>query len=314
MQAHLPYPTPRHFVNRLCDSLSQAEVSDCLNGLVVQLDMRRSQKFRQEVVQFTRESFGTLFIEWPMETSEVRGYQVLSGRTVFRDVAALIVSTCIPSELEGAASLALKWVSGFGPPETTPLAPNEVRQALEENRLPLSTRVVGFRKPLLVFCIKGTDPQLNASYQSALNAIFASAPRLNCEGADRRYVLLHEVGHALHTAITRDLSRVPESFLPVFYVTTGGKDGNAIPKEDLAEVFADTFSVAASFETVLAEHNPFCVKWPRSLQLALFSYFSLLVDNAFRNLQTVPLGECDIVWTPSSWRKYYDSWRDELGN
>lgn len=119
--------------------------------------------------------------------------------------------------------------------------------------------------------------EYNSVYDATLNLVLCS--RVDKEtGTNPQYVFLHEVGHVLQFAITKDTHKVPISFKPVFELAYGNKFENVDPL-DMVEVFADSFSIAAVYETEYCSITPFHSRFFTIHQAMLAVYFRMLCAN-----------------------------------
>ncbi len=298
-QSH--YVTPREIINRLCSATLQADICACLGDLITHLSRRGGRAFARAAIRATLESFGGLLSGMEFDRY-CGGYTMIQPRNAFRVLSALSLYLADPLEVMGTVRQTLELISSFQKATTTPLAPEEIHAVLGGTRLPHCIRVASSWRPLLVFRIDAAEPIYNSSYLSGINAIIASAPQ-----KDRRQwakqALLHELGHAIQVALTKTPFEVPRSFFPV-YEATSGRDIGSTSMKDLSEVFADTFSIAASYETELQAANPLCQVFPRWIQCGLSRYFDVLTGEALKNMETLAQRAWDLSWTQASWSEY----------
>ena len=90
------------------------------------------------------------------------------------------------------------------------------------------------------------------------------------------YSLLHELGHALHTAITRDVLSVPNSFR-IIQEHMFQESLNDMSLQ-LVEIFADCFVCAVTAGTELEADNPLSIIHLDDKEL-LIRYFDSLIEN-----------------------------------
>lgn len=75
-----------------------------------------------------------------------------------------------------------------------------------------------------------------------------------------------ELGHAFQYYSIGDVDTVPDSFMEVY-------NQMFTPSQNLPEIFADCFSVAAMYGTPYAKENPFCQIFAVQHQELLVEYF-----------------------------------------
>jgi len=90
------------------------------------------------------------------------------------------------------------------------------------------------------------------------------------------YTLLHELGHVLHTAITREPLGIPDSFREIQELMFRKSLGDT--PWQLVEIFADCFVCAASAGTELESGNPLSIIHPDD-KAVLLHYFDWLMAN-----------------------------------
>ncbi|HEY5563311.1 MAG TPA: hypothetical protein VIK72_16455 [Clostridiaceae bacterium] len=106
-------------------------------------------------------------------------------------------------------------------------------------------------------------------------------------------VLIHEIGHALHTVLTHQASVIPESFIEMNKILEVKLENNTI---ETADVFADIFSVVVMNNSYLAEYNSL-IEFFSSKVLELFEYyFDLLIKHALEDLEKLKEEKVDIIW------------------
>lgn len=112
--------------------------------------------------------------------------------------------------------------------------------------------------------------QKNAIFAPGLNYIFMFRVTPSTENFPS-YIFLHELGHAFHYHSTGDIDVVPASFMEIY-----NQMFKPCSKEDLPEIFADCFSIAAMYGTAYAEENSFCKLFAEQHQKLLAEYFENL--------------------------------------
>lgn len=130
--------------------------------------------------------------------------------------------------------------------------------------------------------------------------LFCLSPCLDILACNKYYVFLHEIGHILYNALTRDGEEEPElfgeiAFLLGFPIFGAGHTDNAShpfeinDKQD--ELFADLFAAASLYKTCYWHFNPFKDVLSEALCDLLESYFSMLamrMDRICKNPFPVP--------------------------
>lgn len=109
---------------------------------------------------------------------------------------------------------------------------------------------------------------------------------------DKYQVLFHEIGHALQLVLTHKLLEVPDSFIKMneplkVYLKNG--------VYETTDVFADTFSAAAMYNTNYANNNVFVEKFPKKLTDKFDEYFKKLISYAYDNLDILKTQTLDIT-------------------
>jgi len=167
-----------------------------------------------------------------------------------------------------------------------PQAPTLDKQGIEEtlkiieDKFDLS-KVVSNPVPVFIFPLNYSQRNVNMHNWPYINSITCTAinPALAEENElpDDQYILTHELGHLLVAKLS-DYNTVPESFYPIFEKGFHNKREN-VEAEYWPELFADTFSMAAAYNTELANTNPFMQKLFPSLSL-FEQYFYNIIDEA----------------------------------
>lgn len=138
--------------------------------------------------------------------------------------------------------------------------------------------------------------QFNSVYMAGINAILVTGHRRDLEKCSMQYVFLHEVGHALHMALTKNPAAVPASFEAILPGVLGA-DPTAIRAKYWPDLFADAFTVALSYKNHLANSNPFCKAFRDSDQAALAEYFRLLISAVLEEKDRLHDEALDMEWT-----------------
>ncbi len=131
---------------------------------------------------------------------------------------------------------------------------------------------------------------------AGINAVLVTGHRRDLEKCSMQYVFLHEVGHALHMAITKNPAAVPASFETILPSVLGA-DPTAIRPGDWPDMFADAFTVALSYKNRFANCNPFCSVFRDSDQAALAEYFRLLISAMLEVKERLHDEALDMEWT-----------------
>lgn len=110
------------------------------------------------------------------------------------------------------------------------------------------------KMPFRTFFVPFRLGKFNSMYLPDLNITMLGRVKTE-EGTTAEYVYLHEIGHALHICLTDDFRRIPKTFIPIFEIAFNNKFDKVAP-EDIPEVFADCFAVAAVYQTDYATLVP----------------------------------------------------------
>ncbi len=98
----------------------------------------------------------------------------------------------------------------------------------------------------------------------------------------QEFVFLHELGHALHTRITKKLDILPDSFNMIInkmFVTIQHE-----PNDQKAELFADCFAIAVLAGSDLKKYNPYTFVRNEDC-LILIAYMMDLINKSFSIIQ-----------------------------
>jgi len=115
-----------------------------------------------------------------------------------------------------------------------------------------------------------------SSDPSRPSTIFSYHPKDNAM-CDRLFIFAHELGHALHFALTRDIDILPEGF-DEFNKKQGAKPETL---KDKQEAFADSAALAILNTKGLRTHFP--TEWSKAVSHSHANYIRELCSNALKN-------------------------------
>ena len=115
----------------------------------------------------------------------------------------------------------------------------------------------------------------NSTYSPALHIMGCHKVR---DDVNPEFIVLHELGHVYRFCLSGDMEslKVPKSFMLPLRLAFSEEVQEAEP-ESLAELFADSFSIALAFENEYTEKVPFCSVMHKMHQEMLYRYFKMLV-------------------------------------
>lgn len=93
----------------------------------------------------------------------------------------------------------------------------------------------------------------------------------------QEFSFFHELGHLLHTRITKKLSIVPESFEMVFHKNKG------ISEDEKIEHFADFFAIAVLYNSPFAKYDPY-ITMEKESKIFMQDYFNWLIQRFNKNI------------------------------
>lgn len=215
-----------------------------------------------------------------------------------RDGLKLIISMTLaktnpdPDSITTNLSYLVGHLEGFTEPKSPTLTKKQVRSLITQAQVNTGViKLINRWQPLFVVIIPMSDKELDSFYLPGINTILSTAPYP--DGGDAGYIFLHEVGHSLQLALTKDSEKVPESFLSVFEITFNNQIANVNPAH-WPEIFADSFTMAVSYKTPLQKTNPLCQEFPDLSMAGLAAYFKMLIQaNSNKDLSK----PADIDWT-----------------
>ncbi|GCD09181.1 hypothetical protein [Clostridium tagluense] len=140
-----------------------------------------------------------------------------------------------------------------------------------------SVNIVSKKNPLIILNFNMSSA-LDSAYYIFPNTIVNSRNNVN-DKSPVSEVFMHEVGHALHIAITNNSSLIPSGFKEMFEETFRNSWNNllAIHKQD---VFADCFSIALSYNTKFEDINSFYSSFSKENRKTMYDYFDTLIRNS----------------------------------
>jgi|GEM_PF-4323240 hypothetical protein len=149
-----------------------------------------------------------------------------------------------------------------------------------EKRFSYCRRALKFDQ-LRIALLNNSFYRMNSAYTSKfltdnliIHSVFISHEKKNF-GHPQEYTLLHELGHVLHTSITRKQTTLPKSFR--FIQESMFQKSLNYPPEQVVEIFADCFTCVASLDTKLENENPLNMIHSEDKAL-LVKYFDHLME------------------------------------
>lgn len=146
--------------------------------------------------------------------------------------------------------------------------------------LPLLSKVIEIitkERPLSIFNFNLVNELSNSSYLRYINTIIQSRYK-HIEGYGNKNVnvFMHELGHALHFALTHDIAICPYQFEEIFEVAFDNRWCN-VSESDRPEVFADFFTIAASCDSEYEDSNHLIELIPREATHLIKKYFNCIM-------------------------------------
>lgn len=297
----------RRVVEESCDGLfwatSPEEAARHMDQLLPRLKGEGGRKLARRLVRNAQDIVGPLLISALLQRRGSSGgrYVVLdrAQNCGFFAAAALVLgmeqgrSVSVPAvrrQLAFAADYLGRLETVPGPP----LSAEEIEDVLARDLCRKALEIVGDPRPLLIFLLRARDREFNSCYVPGIHAVLLTEVRAG-EAYDPRYIFLHEIGHSLHVTLTKDMRQIPPSFFPVFHITFG-TDPARVEDEVWPEIFADSFTIAVSHGTELADTNPFCGPFLEFSKAGLAKYFELLLEAATADKARVLAEPWDFVW------------------
>jgi len=170
-------------------------------------------------------------------------------------------------------------------PQGKRLCEKDIRKIMAhlENRFKYCSRVLK-SDHLRISLLNNSFKTMNSIYTSKIltndviiHSIFLAHEKKSF-GHPQEYTLLHELGHALHTEITRKQATLPESFRSVQELMF--RKSLDFPPIQVVEIFADCFTCVASLGTELEKNNPLNAIHPddKALLVKYFDYLMVELD------------------------------------
>ncbi len=148
------------------------------------------------------------------------------------------------------------------PPQSPSLSIDLIVSLLEhiEKRFAFLSRILK-ESPLQILCLNHSHVEWNSFYSARVydngtikDNIMLLCPRQETDCANE-FIFLHEMGHVLHTRLTKSLWTPPKSFRLV--QERMFLDGLGASDKDASELFADCFAIASMFGSKFAKYNPY---------------------------------------------------------
>ena len=129
-----------------------------------------------------------------------------------------------------------------------------------EKRFSFITNVVQ-NHPIQILCLNHSHKNCNSYYSARLSSdgkiedrVFITSSERNVD-FPKEFVFLHELGHLLHTRITKSLMTVPKSFCMI--QERMFQKGLDDVSEKTAELFADCFGISVLYNSEYEHLNPY---------------------------------------------------------
>jgi hypothetical protein len=137
--------------------------------------------------------------------------------------------------------------------------------------------IVATKKPLSILNINNSHRMFNSlcGTDEAVSAFVIQMFNMKDESNFPEYVFLHELGHALHLAITGSVLIVPDEFIK-FHNSIPGALHLEQGSTDAPELFADTFAISVMRGTELSGFDPF--HFDDALNRMLELFFTRMFD------------------------------------
>ena len=169
----------------------------------------------------------------------------------------------------------------FIAPITEAITETEILAVLElvQNKFKLLD-LISPGRPLRIHRLDNSHIEFNSECGSTVDEdgaesqIYLYSPR-EVELCDRVFIFAHELGHALHLALTKDIDKVPPEFDEFNKLL-----GVTVPEYGKAEVFADTFALALFYNTKLDKHVP--PKFNKDFLPLFDEFFSIMIKGALK--------------------------------
>ena len=255
------------------------ELADYLEKLYTHLELyNQEQIFRKLLLELdSRQDFLAFIDDEP--------YQILDEEFTVNQYLFCILADChSPEEAKIFLKAHIDDIrSRVGPIQGDRLSENDIHKIMEHLEKQFSFCERLFKNDRLKIApLNNSFADMNSVYkallmadESIIHSIFISYERKDF-GHPQMYTLVHELGHALHTSITRDPLSIPSSFR-VVQEKMFRKSLN-FPSREIVEIFADCFVCVATAGTDFESGNPLSNIHPDDKEF-LVQYFNCLLAN-----------------------------------
>ena len=169
-------------------------------------------------------------------------------------------------------------------PKSDMISHNAIDSVMEhiESKFSFTTKVL--KKPLRILQFNHSHIEWHSLYSARIyesgeidDLVILLCSMCNTE-FDPAFTLLHELGHVLHTRITRKLMVPPESFDAVIHRMFFKKPFES--DWEKSELFADCFAIASSHDCALIQRNPYNFIAEEDVTLLQY-YMQYLIESYF---------------------------------
>jgi hypothetical protein len=268
---------------------------NCLRHLLDGVNSRKKVSFCREIVKEAQEVAKPIYLGqiFSIKVDRLGEAHILNLEDGLRFIISLTFARLTPKPDTIKLNILnfVDMLERITEPKSIILTKTQVSDLISQAQRIRAVELINHWHPLFVVIIPKSDKELNSFYLPYINTIVVTAP--DPERGNAEYVFLHDVGHALHMALTKNIEEIPQSFLPVFKVAFGTHPSK-VNHKDWPDIFADSFTIAVSYKTPLHKTNPFCQEFADLSLAALATYFKLLI---LANMDEDLSKAVDMDWT-----------------